>query len=282
MKQTFRSYAKLNLSLLVYAPLENGYHPIFSIFQKISLFDSITIEKIPLKKITLTSNIQTLEQDNILHKVYNYFEAQLNCGFRINVQKEIPLGSGMGGGSSNAAIFLNFLHIHHKIIKEDIIKCANTLGSDIAFFLDNSIATVSGFGEIIHSLANIYYPAFLLICPNIMSNTQEIYTKFDRLNKYREQNALIEDQLKSKHLGPNDLKESVWSTHTDYQTIECIVNELNIGPLHLSGSGSTLFIPLNDAENINEKKLRLSKSLAGCKIIDAYAIKDDSFHPSTT
>lgn len=264
----------------MYAPLENGYHPIFSIFQKISLFDTLTIEKTLEKTVSIDSNFSELEQNNILQKVYNYFENKLSCGFNIQIQKSIPLGSGMGGGSSNAATFLNVLHHHYSISKENILSCAKTLGSDITFFLDTEIAKVSGCGEIIHKLPSIIYPAFILIVPNLSSETQAVYNKFDSLNKFRIQNKELENELESNHIGPNDLKESVWSTHTDYKFIENKVNALNIGTLQLSGSGSTMFIPLQETKNIAEIKTRLSKCLPSCKIIEAYAIQDNQFSPN--
>ena len=113
MVHTLKSYAKLNLYLKVFLPRPNGLHPIRSLFQTISLHDTLTIKKTDSNILKIRSNNHALERDNLLYDIYNAYKDDIPFGMELNLNKRIPLGGGLGGGSSNAACFLSYLNKEH-------------------------------------------------------------------------------------------------------------------------------------------------------------------------
>ena len=173
-------YPKINLGLKVHPLDEFGYHPIQSLFFyavgevkdeiQISSNDSTAID-IPGFEISQTDNI-----------VYKAYLALLNNKVNlhnhlIKIEKKIPTGAGLGGGSSNAGVYL-------KTFGKELSKLsdiARNLGADVPFFLQNKACFVSGHGEILEPLSEkIKIPA-LLITPKIHSNTGSIFRIFDEL-----------------------------------------------------------------------------------------------------
>ena len=155
----FKTYAKINLFLDVIGDRDDGYHNIVSLFQNISLYDLMNIEIIR-SGLKIESNVNI--EDNILDRVYeNYCRkfGEPDVGFKIALTKHIPIGGGFGGGSSNAAAFIDFLCKTGGRDKSVRYKIASEIGSDVPFFLDGGTAFVKGRGEMIEKLNPIkgYY-----------------------------------------------------------------------------------------------------------------------------
>tara|TARA_A100001015_G_C14769867_1_gene624780 strand:+ start:269 stop:706 length:438 start_codon:yes stop_codon:yes gene_type:complete len=144
MVHTLKSYAKLNLYLKVFLPRPNGLHPIRSLFQTISLHDTLTIKKTDSNILKIRSNNHALERDNLLYDIYNAYKDDIPFGMELNLNKRIPLGGGLGGGSSNAACFLSYLNKEAgwNLDDETLIKRSMQFGSDIAFFIKGGTALV--------------------------------------------------------------------------------------------------------------------------------------------
>ena len=118
MKLQYKSYAKLNLFIRILEKRLDGYHNLQSIFEKINLFDQLTFETRRDNKIRLESNIKALEKENIIIDVINFMREKSEVkttGLNINLRKNIPIGAGLGGGSSNAATTLIALNKLWKI-----------------------------------------------------------------------------------------------------------------------------------------------------------------------
>ena len=160
MKLQYKSYAKLNLFIRILEKRLDGYHNLQSIFEKINLFDVLTFESRRDNKILLKSNIKALEEENIIIDVINLMREKSkvkNIGLNINLRKNIPIGAGLGGGSSNAATALiamnrlwkinksnGYLKRFNKIIKRKLIisKNENRLEGEDSFI---SISLEIGF-----------------------------------------------------------------------------------------------------------------------------------------
>ncbi|MCP4152692.1 MAG: 4-(cytidine 5'-diphospho)-2-C-methyl-D-erythritol kinase, partial [bacterium] len=114
-----KSFAKINLGLEITGKLPNGYHTLKTIFQTVDLFDTITIEENTTGKINLTGSDNSIEwdRDNTIAKTIDalYAKYNLHQGFDISVEKKIPAGSGLGGGSSNAAVVLLYLNNYFEL-----------------------------------------------------------------------------------------------------------------------------------------------------------------------
>ena len=176
------SPAKINLFLRVGKRRSDGFHNIESRFQLINLFDEITIKKTNNKNISLTSNIRNksfLNKNIILDACFKLQEAVgKDLGCEVSVIKNIPMGAGLGGGSSNAASTLVGLNNLFKLnlSRIELTQLGAELGADIPFFINGKNANVSGFGEILSPCDSIN-SKILLIYPNIHVSTKEMFDK---------------------------------------------------------------------------------------------------------
>ncbi|MFA5879027.1 MAG: 4-(cytidine 5'-diphospho)-2-C-methyl-D-erythritol kinase [Candidatus Margulisiibacteriota bacterium] len=246
-----KTYAKLNLSLLVYQARPDKYHPICSIFQNISLADNLKITIIKPKELILSSDNTTLplDQTNILSKVFDQVKEKLDYGFKIHLQKEIPLGGGLGGGSTNAAGFISFLNeiMRLDFTKEALTKLALNTGADVTFFLlGKGTALVSGIGEIVEPISKGKTNYFLLINPKIEIPTKFIYQKFDELKNIQKFKK-IPIYLRTKLIGTNSLSSVVFASYPKMKQLKEQITSFGL-KLFLSGSGATCFIPFKNQQ----------------------------------
>lgn len=184
------SPAKLNLYLEIIRKRKDNYHEIVTLFERIDLSDRVILEKVK-KGITLVSNYKTLPlgEDNLAFRAAALLSRKLNkdLGVRIRIFKKIPLGAGLGGGSSNAASVLSGLSRLYElgIDRNLLFKWAGDLGSDVNFFLsEESFAIGKGRGNKIIPLALDISLWHILIYPNLRISTKDIYNNFEmRLTK---------------------------------------------------------------------------------------------------
>ena len=133
------SFAKVNLGLYILKKRKDGFHAIESIFQTISLKD-ILYFKLEGSEIKIISNNPNLPvgPSNLIHKAAKFFKTKnnKNLGVKIKIEKNIPIGGGLGGGSSNAAVTLLTLNrmLNYPKKPEELIEQAESLGSDVPFF----------------------------------------------------------------------------------------------------------------------------------------------------
>ncbi|MFC1771237.1 4-(cytidine 5'-diphospho)-2-C-methyl-D-erythritol kinase [Candidatus Margulisiibacteriota bacterium] len=277
MKVNIITYAKLNLSLRVYAPLKNNYHPICSIFQNISLYDELAIKIDPIKKgLTLSSSNKQLPLDktNILTKIYTKYQNKIPFGLDIRIKKNIPIGSGMGGGSSNAGGFLAFLNLYAGWNLSDLklAKLAVKFGADIPFFLFGGTALVRGIGDKIKPINTSKYKYFVLINKDISINTKTIYQDFDKLNPTAKNPVRTPKIVLKQHLGENFLKAAVFSRYPDLKEIENIIINAGAPKVYLSGSGATLFLAFKKLKEAQKWQEKISGVLPKTNITLAKAV----------
>ena len=149
----FHSPAKINLDLKVIDKKPDGYHLIESNFQILNYFDEIEVNLTNSRNVNFRTNVSSLDNsENIAFKAINSMD-QYNkkIGLDIFLKKNIPIGSGLGGGSSNAASVLLILnHFYHSKLSIDYLKnIAKSIGADVPFFLDGYNCFVSGIGELL-------------------------------------------------------------------------------------------------------------------------------------
>ena len=265
-----KSPCKINLFLDIKSKREDGYHLIESLFHTIDLFDVIKIEENKEFKISTSGKykLNDNEEDNIVAKIFYHFknEIGLKKNYKINIEKNIPTGAGLGGGSSNAATMIKFFW-EELNIKPDIrlIESFSKFGADIPFFIKGGLSWVSGIGEKIESFDFTLPYKIILIFPNINVSTKLAYSKFmeNDFNKsdiFYIKNLLEDFAVKNKEINFEDLY-----SHT-YNIFE--KNVFNIEPkikgykekaeneikrkICMSGSGSSLFALYDKDENIDE------------------------------
>lgn len=178
------SPAKINLYLNITGKYRNGFHRLVSLVERVSLCDEITIKKNNSKRLNLKSNVAGLESENNLvlagaRLLLKKFK--LPHGFDIFLKKNIPIGAGLGGGSSNAAstiIGLNAL-LNLRLEKSKLYELGPAVGSDVNFFLsENKFALMEGRGEKITSLKINKIFHHLIIWPQIELSTKKVYQNF--------------------------------------------------------------------------------------------------------
>ena len=176
------AYAKLNLTLDVLGLRDDGYHEIASLMQTISLHDLLLVERADCRSFEVFG--PQLEGENLVLKAARALEAWTGRAlpFRIRLHKRIPVGAGLGGGSSDAASFLRVANILYELnlTKDQLLEIAAGLGQDVPFFLQGGTALASGRGATVEQLPPV--PAswtFLLVCPQLEVSTAEVYRALD-------------------------------------------------------------------------------------------------------
>ena len=150
------SYAKVNLGLRIINQRPDKYHNICSVFIQINLHDKLYF--VPNKKFKIESKgiKAPLDEKNIIFKVVQILNEtfSINIKHKVIIDKNIPIGGGLGGGSSNAATALKVLANLYdlNISSNDYIKLANQLGSDVPFFINGGVKLIEGTGNIIKKI----------------------------------------------------------------------------------------------------------------------------------
>ncbi len=241
-----RSLAKINLDLRVLYKRPDGFHELRTIFQTVSLADTLDIEFAPGRtRINLNSDLNI--SDNIIvkaaHSVLRATRSRGEVGFVL--RKTIPLGAGLGGGSSNAAaVLLALPHLIGKpLAPAKLLELAENLGSDVPFFLLGGTAAGFGRGTELYPLADLPSRPVLLITPGIHSSTPEAYRalarKPDDGTRPPRDFELIAQQASDAYT--NDFEPVVFRQHPQLKSIKRKLLELGARPALMSGSGSTVF-----------------------------------------
>ncbi|MFA5156957.1 MAG: 4-(cytidine 5'-diphospho)-2-C-methyl-D-erythritol kinase [Candidatus Omnitrophota bacterium] len=261
------SYAKLNLYLKVLGKRKDNYHDLKTIFERISLSDKLIFKKLPGKEIKISSNLRSLPKDssNLAYKAASMLQQvyRVSAGAEIRILKRIPVGSGMGGGSSNAAATLLGLNKLWDInaARSKLINLAEKIGSDVAFFVyETPFALGEGRGERIKPIKLLEKRKFrhIIIVPRINVSTPFIYRQWDR--RFFGKNAssaaltigknnvkLLTSALKKNDLCRagqslfNSLEEVAVSVYPDIGKIKEKLTRLGVPAVLMSGSGPTVF-----------------------------------------
>lgn len=176
--------AKINLFLKVLNKRADGYHNIYSAISKITLYDELSVELANDFSLNITGDFKNEINinDNLFITIFNYFKQNflINNNLKINIKKNIPVGAGLGGGSSNACQFMIILNdlFNLKLSVNDLKKISLNFGSDIAFFFEKSPQIVSSRGEELKAFSINDDYSILLIFPNINLSTKVIFEKY--------------------------------------------------------------------------------------------------------
>lgn len=174
---TLKAPAKINWSLSVLERRDDGYHNILSLMQCVGLYDTLELE--PSGEISVEASVDIPMEDNLVYRAAVMFRERLAVkrGARIRLSKEIPMGAGLGGGSSDAASTLQGLNVlwgaHLDI---DVLRdLGSLLGSDVPFFFSCPMALAGGRGEMITPLGRGIRCCLLLVKPEFPVSTAWAY-----------------------------------------------------------------------------------------------------------
>ncbi len=278
-----RAPAKINLSLLVAGKRPDGYHELETVMAKIDWFDEISVQP-GATGIEFACQGPYWAPDDRTNLVYRAAELIVTdcrgqADLRLTLTKNIPAGSGLGSGSSDAAATLVGLnrYLDLGLTKPRLMDLASRLGSDVAFFLNGPLAYCTGRGEKIAELPAGFDFAAVVILPNVNSSTKEVYAHYDHdASLYRRLNARIAACLAENRVDllagmcANMLEGSCFRLYEELGDVKEAVQALGVGPVGLSGSGSAMFCLPTDTDSDQLDALRdLIAERTGCKSVVA-------------
>lgn len=251
MRQGY-AYAKINIGLHVLGKRADGYHSIATIFAPLELHDDILIEAAPVITCITQPSLGIAEHQNLAHRAATLLRTAvgIETGAKITITKHIPAGSGLGGGSSDAATTLRLLLSHWNCSMPDseLARLALQIGSDVPFFLHPRLAYAEGRGEIITALPPMRQRIVLVVVPPIQISTTWAYAQLQRhyemVRPRQLRDALLSTELTDELLRlvcTNDFEEVVFAAYPSIAHIKKMLYAYGASYASLSGTGSAVF-----------------------------------------
>jgi len=243
-----RSYAKINLALDILGKREDNYHELETVFQQIDLCDDVELTENE-GDINIECNVKEIENEsNLAYKAATIIKKRFNIkkGVSIRINKNIPIGAGLSGGSSNAAAVIRGLNYLWSLglDKEKMIELSKEIGMDVPFHILGGTCFGKGRGDNLENVKDLGMHYAVVVHPGFKVNTKEAYDGLDlgKTGKKESSRKFIESyDLKDIH---NDFEYSVLEK---YPELEKIKRKLGEDAL-LSGSGSCVFGLFKDEE----------------------------------
>jgi 4-diphosphocytidyl-2-C-methyl-D-erythritol kinase len=256
-----RSYAKINWALDVLGRRDDGYHEVQTIYQTISLYDTIRIAGAS-SGIAISCDDHRVPRDdtNLAYKAAQMLrdEAGVTGGTVIQIQKRIPVAGGLGGGSSNAAAALMGLNRLWStgLSNPDLHRIACELGSDVPFFLIGGTSLGVGRGEEVTPIEEFVVAHILLVNPGFPVSTADAYGGLSRLTRAKSAPIIPFALQAAKGVCGlpqelrNDLEEAVLPVHPQIAEIRGRLLRMGARLAMMSGSGATVFGVFDNSESL--------------------------------
>ena len=271
-----KAYAKINLGLKVLGRRSDGYHEILSMVQCVDLADVLYFE--PASSDQLTCSLESLltGPDNLVCRAVDAFRTRLNRptqSFRIHLKKNIPIGAGLGGGSTDAAAVLRALNRFYDqpFSNADLRQIAATLGSDIPFLVEGGTALMRGRGEILEALSWEGEVFYVLAYPEVEISTAWAY---NQLGTILTENTPYFSFIVSLSGGcvdhnrlfevlENDFTPAVERTYPIVAELRSQLDQAGARAMSMSGSGSTVYGIFDDRKTASQAQSALQRQ--GCR-----------------
>lgn len=268
MQITLSSPAKLNLRLDIVGRRSDGFHNLRNMMERISLQDEVEI-KIVEKGLQVTSDSEEVPEDETnlafraLKEILAY--SSRNVGVEVHIRKNIPVASGMGGGSSNAATVIKGINqlLKLKLTKEKLITIGLKVGADVPFFIFEAPAVAEGIGEQLKKICGMPKLLFLIVNPGIRVSTKAVYQKFT----FSREDGNLKEELPQAYRTKRDVAKILKNdlekvTIKEFPVIGAIKEELMkngaIASL-MTGSGPTVFGIFSDKAKLNKAYEKMEK-----------------------
>ena len=246
MKVKLLAPAKINLYLHVVGKRPDGYHDIESMVVPISLCDTVEVERKDEGLEVASDNPDcSCGENNIAYKAAAWFfkASGIAGGAKIFIEKNIPIGAGLGGGSSDAATTIEALELLYKFKLDDSLRArlAFDIGADVPMFFVEGAKIIRGIGERVEPVKYSGLKWFVLVNPRFGVSTEQIYRQLSL--------SLTQKSLKNRidsenYLERNDLQDAVIKLHPEVGELIEGINNLGF-KARVSGSGPTCFAPLD-------------------------------------
>jgi 4-diphosphocytidyl-2-C-methyl-D-erythritol kinase len=289
-----KSVAKINLDLRVLAKRKDGFHNLRTVFQTISLADTIDVAFEPSQKTEIKiADDLGIPNNLILSAARAVMDAmKIHGRVRFTLKKRIPMGGGLGGGSSNAASVLIALPVlvGRTLPLTTLAKIGAELGSDVPFFLTGGTAMAMDRGTELYDLPDIAQEPVLLVSPGVHVATGPAYSALRRSLTFTPLSSSINTfQAFVRALGQersataasafsaNDFETVVFK---QYPQLKKIAGRLrNLGGTRMTGSGSTIFALFSSKEDraSAERMLDGDRVFKGCTVLEAALVSGKTY-----
>lgn len=290
MKVKVNAYAKINLLLDIVATRTDSYHDLFMIMQSVGVYDTVTVEKIKGRDITITCNINDipLDEKNIAHKAaMAFFKANKirSRGIHIDIVKRIPHAAGLAGGSADGAGVLVALNELYKtnLSLDELCKIGVTIGADVPFCIKGGTLLSQGIGDVLNKVKPLKKCYIVLAKPDFGVNTGYAYRQFDECGKVHTPDkfgmlcAMQSRDLKQICSKMENVFEQFIEVPNRIEMKEIMRSNNALG-VCMSGSGPTvfgIFESKEDAQKSAEELKQYAKDICvctpvnkGCKIVE--------------
>ncbi len=244
-----KSFAKINLGLEITGKRDDGYHDLRTLFQAVDLFDILEFREAQSNDIHLVGTDCSVpwDENNLIFKAASLLKERKASagGIDIRVEKKIPAGMGLGGGSSNAAMTLYALNEIWplRLTKEELKELAKMLGADVPYFLEGGLCLGEERGDDITPLPDLNSLTCLLVLPDFSISTAMVYEHYSpSLTSARKDSKIIRF-LGRRELASleNDLEETVFHLYPKLRDIKSLFQSQGSELALVSGSGSAVF-----------------------------------------
>jgi 4-diphosphocytidyl-2-C-methyl-D-erythritol kinase len=254
------SFAKINLMLRILGKRDDGFHELFTVFQTVSMHDTLTFEESNTLELTCDNSDVPTDERNLIVRAATVLQRQFGVskGAKIYLEKRIPSPGGLGGGSSNAAAALIGLRTlwNVEISDDDLQAIAAELGSDVPFFLYGGTAIGTGRGEMIEEIDDLDAKHLLIVTPNLAVSTSAAFAalKCASLTNADTETILTVCRNEAKSLDlqhsalENDFEQSVFADYPEIKRVKETLLELGAANAAMSGSGASVFAVFDKQE----------------------------------
>ena len=254
----FLAYAKINIRLNVLGKNEHNYHNLHMLNAKVSLCDEIEIIKSAKNKVEYSvEELNHLENDlclNVLNEMKTKYSLADN--YYIYIRKEIPMGAGLGGGSSDVACIINALdEINNlNLTLEEKISIGLKYGADVPYCLINDLAIVEGVGEKIKILDQKLKQKIIIVYPNVHVSTKDVFNHVKQYSKALNDGVLQKNIYNKDYsvLLQNDLEQPSFILNKELESLKLSLSKYC--PVVMSGSGSSMLMFIDEECIYNEIK----------------------------
>lgn len=266
--------AKVNLSLAITQKRADGFHELETVFQAISLYDIVEVSLTEKKGLTCLcgelsgeENLAYRAAQLFLEYVYQKHSIKNEVGVEIRIQKNIPVQAGLGGGSSDAAAVLRVMNqlFSNPLAEEELFQCAQSCGSDTAFFLKGKTQWGQKTGTDLTELPPLTEMDLILVKPSAGISTIEAYNIFDDIGSlgslgYERWVNLLQggDKQKIAQNLTNSLEVAAFKLLPELKNIKEVLLQNGCYGALMSGSGSVVFGILRDKKQGEEMVKRLT------------------------
>jgi 4-diphosphocytidyl-2-C-methyl-D-erythritol kinase len=244
------SFAKVNLNLRVLGRREDGFHEVATLLQTISLRDTLTFER-SNKGIELRCEAPAVPtgETNLIIRAANALKSEcgVSQGATIHLEKSIPMGGGLGGGSSNAAIVLIGLsRLWSLDVKPEKMQAiAAGLGSDVPFFLHGGTALATGTGTTIEPRPDVPLGPLIVVTPQLTVSTKDAYEALGApsLTTVDAERILLNYRFEAESVvnTVNDFEKTVFAAFPEVADAKATLLTLGAAKASMSGSGASVF-----------------------------------------